>query len=72
MFDKILLSTKQLKGAIIRSRAMSICYEHGEQNSKYFINLEQRSHKNEHVIKLKSSQNEYVEEPKFTQDRKFI
>lgn len=51
---------------------MSICYEHGEQNSKYFINLEQRSHKNEHVIKLKSSQNEYVEEPKFTQDRKFI
>ena len=25
-------------GAIIRSRAL--CYEHGEKNSKYFLNLE--------------------------------
>ena len=38
-------------------------YEHGERNNKYFINLEKRSHDKKHIVKLKTDQNEYIQEP---------
>ena len=58
-FQKI--SEHKTKGAIIRSRVW--WYEHGERNSKYFINLEKRSHNKKHRVKLKTDQNKYVQEP---------
>ena len=56
------IAEHKTKGAIIRSRAR--WYEHGERNTKYFMNLEKRSHERKHIVKLKTDQNEYVEEPK--------
>ncbi|KAL9986569.1 hypothetical protein ACROYT_G000737 [Oculina patagonica] len=55
------IAEHKTKGAIIRSRAR--WYEHGERNTKYFMNLEKRSHERKHIVKLKTDQNEYVEEP---------
>ena len=49
------------KGAIIRNNAR--WYEHGERNSKYFINLEKRAHERKHIVKLKTKENEYLAEP---------
>jgi len=48
------------KGAIVRSRAR--WYEHGERNSKYFMNLEKRAYERKHIIKLKTNENQYLEE----------
>ena len=55
------IAEHKTKVAIIRSRAR--WYEHGERNTKYFMNLEKRSHEKKHIVKLKTDQNEYVEEP---------
>lgn len=55
------IAEHKTKGAIIRSRTR--WYEHGERNTKYFMNLEKRSHEKKHIGKLKTDQNEYVEEP---------
>ena len=55
------LSERKTKGAIIRSRVR--WYEHGERNNKYFVNLEKRSHNRKHIVKLKTDENEYLEEP---------
>ena len=40
-------------GIIIRSRAR--WHEHGERNSKYFLNLEKRNHLRKHIRKLRLS-----------------
>ena len=46
------IAEHKTKGAIIRSRAR--WYEHGERNTKYFMNLEKRSHERKHIVKLKN------------------
>jgi len=43
----------QVEGIIIRSRAR--WHEHGEKNSRYFVNLEKRNHIKKHVWKLRLS-----------------
>ena len=55
------IAQHKTKGAIIRSKAR--WYEHGERNSKYFMNLEKRAHERKHIVKLKTKENEYLEEP---------
>ena len=42
-----------MEGIIIRSRAR--WHEHGERNSKYFLNLEKRNHVRKHIRKLRLS-----------------
>ena len=41
---------KKVEGIIIRSRAR--WHEHGEKNSKYFLNLEKRNNVKKHIRKL--------------------
>ena len=41
---------KKVEGIILRARAR--WHEHGEKNSKYFLNLEKRNHVKKHVRKL--------------------
>ena len=41
---------KKVEGSIIRARAR--WHEHGEKNSKYFLNLEKRNHFKKHIRKL--------------------
>ena len=55
------ISEHKTKGAIIRSRVR--WYEHGERNNKYFTNLEKRAHDKKHIAKLKTGEDEYLEEP---------
>ena len=55
------ISEHKTKGAIVRSRARG--YEHGERNSKYFMNLEKRAYERKHIVKLKTKENIYLEEP---------
>ena len=43
----------KVEGIIVRSRAR--WHEHGEKNSKYFLNLEKRNHIRKHVRKLQLS-----------------
>ena len=47
------LYEKKVEGIIIRSRAP--WHEHGEKNSKYFLNLEKRNHVRKHIRKLRLS-----------------
>ena len=47
------LYEKKAEGKIIRSRAR--WHEHGEKNSKYFLNLEKRNHVRKHIRKLRLS-----------------
>ena len=42
--------TEKTRGAIIRSRAR--WYEHGEKNSKYFLNLEKLNYWRKHISSL--------------------
>ena len=44
------LYDQKVEGIIVRSRAY--WHEHGEKNSKYFLNLEKRNHIKKHVRKL--------------------
>ena len=44
---------EEVEGIIIRSRAR--WHEHGEKNSRYFLNLEKRNHVKKHVRKLRPS-----------------
>lgn len=44
------LYDKKVEGIIIRSRAR--WHEHGEKNSKYFLNLEKRNNIKKHIRKL--------------------
>ena len=44
---------EEVKGIILRSRAR--WHEHGEKNSRYFLNLEKRNHIKKHVRKLRLS-----------------
>ena len=55
------IAEHKTKGAIIRSKAR--WYEHGERNSKYFMNLEKRAHERKHIVKLRTKENEHLEEP---------
>jgi len=55
------ISEHKTKGAIIRSRAR--WYEHGERNSKFFVNLEKRAYERKYIAKLKTKENQYLEEP---------
>ena len=41
---------KKVEGLIVRARAR--WHEHGEKNSKYFLNLEKRNHIKKHMRKL--------------------
>ena len=45
-----LMYDKKAEGLIIRARAR--WHEHGEKNSKYFLNLEKRNHIKKHIRKL--------------------
>ena len=47
------LYEKKVEGIIIRSCAR--WHEHGEKNSKYFLNLEKRNHVRKHIRKLRLS-----------------
>ena len=47
------LYEKKVEGIIIRSCAR--WHEHGEKNSKYFLNLEKRNHVRRHIRKLRLS-----------------
>ena len=47
------LYEKKVEGIIMRSRAG--WHEHGERNSKYFLNLERRNHVRKHIRKLRMS-----------------
>ena len=44
---------EEVEGIIVRSRAR--WHEHGEKNSRYFLNLEKRNHVKKHVRKLRLS-----------------
>ena len=44
---------EKVEGIIVRSRARS--HEHGEKNSRYFLNLEKQNHVKKHVQKLRLS-----------------
>ena len=44
------LYDRKVEGIIVRSRAR--WHEHGEKNSKYFLNLEKRNHIKKHIRKL--------------------
>ena len=55
------IAEHKTKGAIVRSRAR--WYEHGERNSKYFMNLEKRAYERKHMVILKTNENQYLEEP---------
>ena len=44
---------EEVEGIIVRSRAR--WHEHGERNSRYFLNLEKRNHVKKHVRKLRLS-----------------
>ena len=46
------LYDQKVEGIIVRSRAR--WHEHGEKNSKYFLNLEKRSHIKKHIRKFTS------------------
>ena len=45
-----LMYDKKVEGLIIRARAR--WHEHGEKNSKYFLNLEKHNHIKKHMRKL--------------------
>ena len=56
------IAEHKTKGVItVRSRAR--WYEHGERNRKYFMNLEKRVYERKNVVKLKTNENQYLEEP---------
>ena len=44
------LYDQKVEGIIVRSKAR--WHEHGEKNSKYFLNLEKRNHIKKHITKL--------------------
>ena len=48
------------KGAILRSKAR--WHEHGEHNTRYFFNLEKRTHCRKTVTKLKLGENKYTKD----------
>ena len=49
------IAEHKTKGEIVRSRTR--WYEHGERNSKYFMNLEKRAYERKHIVKLKTNEN---------------
>ena len=55
------IAEHKTKGATVRSRAR--WYEHSERNSEYFMNLEKRAYERKHIVKLKTNENKYLEEP---------
>lgn len=50
------------RGTIVRSRAR--WYEHGERNSKYFYNLENRNQKRKHITSLVNNGGDKITNPK--------
>ena len=50
------------RGTIVHSRAR--WYEHGEQNSRYFCNLEKRNQKKKHITSLVNNDSEKISNPK--------
>ena len=49
---------QKTKGAILRSKAR--WHEHGEHNTRFFVDLEKRNHSTKTVTKLKIGDNKYV------------
>ena len=56
------ISNRKIKGTILRSKAR--WYEHGEKNSKYFLNLEKRNFLRKKISKLKLSNGEETDDVK--------
>ena len=50
------------RGTIVHNRAR--WYEHGEQNSRYFYNLEKRNQKKKHITSLVNNDSEKISNPK--------
>ena len=50
------------RGTIVHSRAR--WYEHGEQNSRYFYNLEKRNQKKKHITSLVNNDGDKITNPK--------
>ena len=67
--DKLLMAKQKLEsmnkvkteGVLLRSKAKWV--EHGERNTKYFLNLEKRNHKEKHITKLKINETNHVTQP---------
>ena len=64
--------TEKTRGAIIRSRAR--CYEHGEKNSKYFLNLEKLNYRRKHISSLINHNGTRINDPKeiLNEERNFF
>ena len=54
--------TEKTRDAIVRSRAR--WYEHGEKNSKYFLNLEQLNYRRKHISSLINHNGTRINDPK--------
>ena len=48
--DRVKNKLAKTQGAMVRSRAR--CYEFGEKNNKYFLNLEKRNNRKRHITSL--------------------
>ena len=64
--------TEKTRGAIIRSRAR--WYEHGEKNSKYFLNLEKLNYRRKHISSLINQNGTKINDPKeiLNEERNFF
>ena len=64
--------TEKTRDAIIRSRAR--WYEHGEKNSKYFLNLEQLNYRRKHISSLINHNGTRISDPKeiLNEERNFF
>ena len=64
--------TEKTRGAIIRSRAR--WYEHGEKNSKYFLNLEKLNYRRKHISSLINHNGTRINDPKeiLNEERNFF
>ena len=70
--DKADFQTEKTRGAIIRSRAR--WYEHGEKNSKYFLNLETLNYRRKHISSLINHNGTRINDPKeiLNEERNFF
>ena len=64
--------TEKTRGAIIRSRGR--WYEHGEKNSKYFLNLEKLNYWRKHISSLINHNGIRINDPKeiLNEERNFF
>ena len=68
----LIFKLKKTRSAIIRSRAR--WFEHGEKNSKYFLNLEKLNYRRKHISSLINHNGTRINDPKeiLNEERNFF